>query len=132
MSENAENEVRLSLPATPEFLRLARITGSGLASRLGFSYDEVEDLRLALDELCFALVGTNGRAGRLRLRYTIGETELEVEGELESEEPVSDPSLSDLASQILGALVDEHAIRHRDDGPPCVWLRKVRSESSPR
>src|SRR5205807_7891715 len=36
-----EDEVRLVLPAAPEFLRLARITAAGLASRLGFTLDQV-------------------------------------------------------------------------------------------
>ena len=35
----------------PEFLRLARVTATGLASRLRFTFDEVDDLRLAIDEL---------------------------------------------------------------------------------
>src|SRR2546425_981063 len=47
------DEVRLAVPATPEFVRLARVTAAGLASRLGFTFDDVDDLRLAIDELCF-------------------------------------------------------------------------------
>ncbi|MBA2438406.1 MAG: anti-sigma B factor RsbW, partial [Acidimicrobiia bacterium] len=56
-------QVRLVMPATPELLRVARLTAAGLASRLGFSFDEVEDVKIAVDELCFALVGTKGREG---------------------------------------------------------------------
>ena len=44
----APDEVNLAVPAMPEFLRLVRVTAAGLGSRLGFSYDQVEDLRLAM------------------------------------------------------------------------------------
>jgi len=50
-------DVRLVVPAAPEYLRLVRLTAAGLASRLGFTFDEVEDLRIAVDELCFHLLG---------------------------------------------------------------------------
>src|SRR3954470_14175916 len=66
----SSDEVRLAVPAMPEFLRLARVTASGPASRLGFSFDEVEDLRLAIDELCYALIG-RGRPGMVQLRYVV-------------------------------------------------------------
>ncbi len=39
----SEDEVRLAVPAKPEFLGLARVTAAGLASRLGFTFDQVED-----------------------------------------------------------------------------------------
>lgn len=120
-----QDEVRLSVPATPEYLRLVRITGSGLASRLGFTYDDVEDLRLALDELCFALVGTDGKAGTLELRYLTSGGAIEIEGLLVGAEPGVAPSLSDLGRQILSALVDDHALREDPQGRPYIWLRKA-------
>ena len=102
-------EVHLALPATPEFVRLARVTATGLASRAGFSIDEVEDLRLAIDELCFTLIGPKGREGRLELRYRLDGPALEVEGSLDCDES-SVPHLSDWSDKILDALVDEHQV----------------------
>lgn len=54
--------VRLVVPAAADQLRLARLTASMLASRQGFAYSALDELRLAIDELCFAVVGT-GRIG---------------------------------------------------------------------
>jgi len=82
-------EVLLRLPGEPAFLRVARVTASGLASRMGFSIDEVDDLRLAVDELCRPLVVADqttpaeGRASRaptlvLRLRSTPAALEVEA------------------------------------------------------
>ena len=102
-------EVHLALPATPEFVRLARVTATGLASRAGFSIDEVEDLRLAIDELCFTLIGPKGREGRLELLYRLDGTALEVEGSIGCEDG-NIPHLSDWSYQILDALVDEHEV----------------------
>src|SRR5438105_4409823 len=69
--ETTHPEVRLLVPAMPEFIRLARLAAAALASRKGFTYDEVEDLRIAIDELCFTLVGTAGRDGVLVLQYSM-------------------------------------------------------------
>src|SRR5438874_10779880 len=106
----SSDEVRLAVPAMPEFLRLARVTATGLASRLGFSYDDVEDLRLAIDELCFALIGSRGKEGTVTLRYSMPEGALEIEGTgrfAGAPNGNAAPVLSDLSKQILGALVDE-------------------------
>ncbi|MBW3537581.1 MAG: hypothetical protein KY395_07420 [Actinobacteria bacterium] len=100
-------EVHLGVPATPEFVRLARVTATGLASRAGFSIDEVEDLRLAIDELCFTLIGAKGRPGQLALRYRLDGSALEVVGAVNGTEGVV-PHLSEWSDKILDALVDEH------------------------
>ena len=118
-------EVRLAVPALPEFLRLARLTAAGLASRLGFTYDEVEDLRIAIDELCFSLVGTRGRPGVLALTYTMLPEGLVVEGTGVFEDAADvHPTLSPLSQQILQAVVDEHELAMDRDGPRFRLLKR--------
>lgn len=53
-------EIRLSLPATPAMLRIVRMTTAALAAEHNFGYDEIEDLKLAIDELCHALLVSEG------------------------------------------------------------------------
>jgi hypothetical protein len=113
----AGEEVRLTMPATPELLRVARLTAAGLASRLGFSFDEIEDVKIAVDELCFTLVGNKGRTGTLTVVYRLADDELRIDGEGRfsgnGSEPA--PAPSDLSAQILAAVVDEHSVTRDGD-----------------
>ena len=42
--------VEIRVPAKPQYVGVARLTISGLASRVGFTYDEIEDLKIASSE----------------------------------------------------------------------------------
>ncbi|MCL5104221.1 MAG: ATP-binding protein [Armatimonadetes bacterium] len=44
--------VELKIPCKPEYVGVARLAILGVASRMRFSYDEVEDVRLAVGEAC--------------------------------------------------------------------------------
>lgn len=117
MSNVDGEEVHLTMPATPQLLRVARLTAAGLAGRLGFSVDEIEDVKIAVDELCFALVGSKGRPGSLTLTYRLGDHELEIVGEgtfsPSGSEPA--PAPSELSAQILAAVVDDHELSRNGD-----------------
>jgi serine/threonine-protein kinase RsbW len=110
-------EVRLTMPATPQLLRVARLTAAGLAGRLGFSFDEIEDVKIAVDELCFALVGSKGRQGSLTVTYRLGDHALEIlgEGEFPPDKGEAPPAASELSAQILAAVVDEHELTRDGD-----------------
>ena len=124
------DEVKLTLPSTPEFLRLARVTASGLASRMGFTVDEVEDLRLAIDELTFALTGSPPPVGTVEMRYRLNGASLEVEGVGRFNGGVTLPlTLTDLSERILDALVDEHELR-AEEGVPRFRLVKNRHNTA--
>ena len=107
-------EVRLTLPATPHLLRVARLTAAGLASRLGFNLNEVEDVKIAVDELCHAMVGSQGRDGTLTLVYRLHAGALVIEGISDFPAVPAGPVTTALSAMILAAVVDEHEMSHVD------------------
>jgi serine/threonine-protein kinase RsbW len=121
--------VDLTIPASADLVALARLTASTIAARANFDVEEVEDLRLAVDELCVSLVHDDDD-GSLMLRFVRDGDTVEVSctrlpgprGQLDG---VVGPDADDLSQRILDALVDEHG-QEDDGGRPRVWLRKRR------
>src|SRR5580658_1268982 len=124
--------VELSIPALPELISLPRMTAAAVAAHGGFDVEEVEDIRLAIEELCLATFEGRGR-GRLHLGIRLGADALEVECTFESDghhttpEPRSDLA-SQMTGQLLSALADEYGIDVAT-GRPRAWFRKVRPSS---
>lgn len=48
--------VTVRLPAASAYLSVLRTATAGLAARLDFTLDEIEDLRIAVDEACAMLL----------------------------------------------------------------------------
>jgi serine/threonine-protein kinase RsbW len=48
--------VELTVPAQTSYLGVVRTATAGLAARLSFTLDEIEDLRIAVDEACVMLL----------------------------------------------------------------------------
>jgi hypothetical protein len=120
-------EVRLAVPAQPEYLRMTRILAAGVASRLGFTFDEVDDLRIAIDELCFSLVGPEGREGTITVRYQVLPDGLAVEGEGHFTDGAHhEPLLSPMSMQILGAVTDECHLEPGLEGPTFRLVKRRR------
>jgi serine/threonine-protein kinase RsbW len=44
--------LELTFPALSEWVSVVRLATAGVASRMGFSYDEIEDIKLAIAEAC--------------------------------------------------------------------------------
>jgi serine/threonine-protein kinase RsbW len=122
-------DVRLVVPAAAEYLRLVRLTAAGMASRLGFTFDEVEDLRIAVDELCFHLLGdtddevTLDESRTMDLIYSAEADSITITGRTGLSGAV--PEASELSEQILDALVDEHEVSG-GDGIVTFRLKKAR------
>lgn len=121
--------VELSIPVAADLVVLARYAASTVASRCNFDVEEVEDLRLAVDELCVLMLHDQ-TDGNLEIRFTWDEAEVEVScshvprsGE-RSARP-SSAETNELSERILDALVDDHGY-HPEAGGTAAWLRKRR------
>ena len=56
MADGLRDVVTLRLPADGAYLSVLRTATAGLAARLDFTLDEIEDLRIAVDEACAMLL----------------------------------------------------------------------------
>ena len=52
--------IELIVPALSTYLSVVRTATAGLAARLSFTFDEIEDLRIAVDEACVMLLSLPG------------------------------------------------------------------------
>lgn len=106
--------IRLTVPAVLRFTRLPRVAIAGLATRAGFSFDEVEDLRLAIGEVCQVLLDGADRTGSLTVNYGVTRGRMEVEVISQGPPGRIDGPGELLAEQILAATVDDLAVH--DEG----------------
>ena len=54
------DRVELRVPADAAYLAVLRTATAGLAARLDLTLDEIEDLRIAVDEACALVLGVSG------------------------------------------------------------------------
>jgi serine/threonine-protein kinase RsbW len=108
--------VRISVPAALEYVRIVRLTGSGVASRLGFDVEEIENLRVALDELASMAIEF-AADGELEITFFTTDSELRIVGRA----PIADGAdvgVEALTAQILKAVIDDYELR-ASDGHVC-------------
>ena len=115
--------VEFRIPPDPAYVRIARLTAGDMGGRVGFSLDELDDVRLAVDEMCAFLLDALGSV--LVIRMQVRERTLLVEGWIP--DGVQDAVPSKISRLLLAALVDscEFAVRGES---PCVYMHKAACE----
>jgi serine/threonine-protein kinase RsbW len=117
--------IRLTVPASLEFVRIVRLTASGVASRLGFDVEEIEDLRVAVDELA-SIVIEAAEGGELGVLFAVQDATLRIEGEVTLASGVGEDGLVDeLTAQILAAVVDAWELTTADGTARFMCVRRV-------
>lgn len=111
-----QDAVKLTVPASLEYVRIVRLTGSGVASRLGFDIEEIENFRVALDELASMAIDV-ASGGELEMTFFTTDSELRVEGRAPLADGV-EVAVESLTAQILKAVIDDYELK-ADDGYVC-------------
>src|ERR687888_673211 len=95
------------IPASTPHIRIVRQAASALAALLDFTYDRLQDLHIAIDEVCSRIMATaDPPASRLEIRFRLEEGELHVTARGDSPTRSETPFLTTWSQAILRAVTD--------------------------
>jgi serine/threonine-protein kinase RsbW len=118
--------VELRLTAGSEYLSTVRAVAADLAMQQDMTLDEVDDLRLAVDEACSLLVPLAADNGKLRCRFSLGDEEIRVRCSVASKAGGA-PLTDGFPWQVLVTLTDAaHSDVERDDSGDVTWIELVK------
>jgi serine/threonine-protein kinase RsbW len=118
--------ISISIPASPEYLKVVRLVVSGLASRLKFTIDDIEDLKIAVDEMSAYLTGAQGREGTLDIVFEIHDDRIEISGEGHFTAGTKvRTDLTEMSRMILETVVDT-ATLEQQNGTPTFRMSKTK------
>jgi anti-sigma regulatory factor (Ser/Thr protein kinase) len=117
-----EARITLSFPASPDYLRLARLATADAGSRAGFDVEEIDDLRIAVSELCNLVSRADG-TGDVELTFMLSDSSVQVSGH----GPGSPEGDIELSERIVEAVVDEHELTADGDGGAFALVKRRRA-----
>ena len=124
----ALDQVTIRMPAEGAYLSVLRTATAGLAARLDFTLDEIEDLRIAVDEACGMLLSQAAPGATLACDFTLGEDNMTIAVSVLSQR-AQPPSRDTFAWTVLSALAGTVDAWVGPGSQVTVMLRKSREPS---
>jgi len=102
--------IKMEISANPEYVSIIRLTTSGIANKVGFCLDDIEDLKVAISEACTNAI-KHSLEDRFTIIYTMIEKGLTIEiidnGKGYNTKEVSEPDLDNLKESGMGLFIIE-------------------------
>lgn len=122
-------KIELCVSAERNMLLIIRMTTAGVVSRAGLTLDEMDDVKMAIDEACNMMMLQKPGCSTLKLVYEFNEEQvcvrIEGQGEAENaEESQVDMNMQEVIRCILESMVDEVEVMARADGATKAVLLK--------
>src|ERR1700728_3770823 len=125
----ARDHVTIRMPAEGAYLSVLRTATAGLAARLDFTLDEIEDLRIAVDEACAMLLSQAIPGTNLECGFDLGAEEMTITVSEVAAEPAR-PARDTFAWTVLSALAGSVDSRLGPDDQVAIVMRKRRETLS--
>ena len=122
------DRVRVSMPAEGAYLSVLRTATAGLAARLDFTLDEIEDLRIAVDEACAMLLSQAIPGTSLECDFDLGTDSMTITVLVVAAQPRT-PARDTFAWTVLSALAGDVDAKLEPDDRVAIVLRKHRGAS---
>jgi anti-sigma regulatory factor (Ser/Thr protein kinase) len=126
---NHQERIELVAPLSGDFQAVVRLIIGGIAERVDFAFEEIDDLQLAVERL----LAEAGQVGSVRLSFEVGESSIRTRVG-----PLSESSLADALRngdappgqltlrRILQTVVDSFGVEDLGDGAIVVRLEKLK------
>jgi serine/threonine-protein kinase RsbW len=122
--------VTVSVPARADMVHVLRSVTAGVAARMDLSYDDIDDLRIAVDEACAQLLLVSAPTGQITLRLSPQQEGLDVTATVRGEGVWPPPSVEDtLAWRVLSGLVDVAEFSHQDGAMQVRMFKRLPEEN---
>jgi serine/threonine-protein kinase RsbW len=118
------DEVELRIPAAMSYVSTLRSLTAGLAARCDLTLDQIEDLRIAVDEACALLLPHALDGADITARFRLAPGLFEVTAAVPALD-AAEPDREGFAWTVLAALAEELTVDSKD-GELSISLRKHR------
>ena len=122
------DQVTVRMPADGAYLSVLRTATAGLAARLDFTLDDIEDLRIAVDEACAMLLAQAIPGSSLECSFALGPDNMTISVSVPSLNP-RPPSGDTFAWTVLSALAGNVAAQAGPGDRLTIVMRKSRPNS---
>ena len=124
-----DDVVVLVVPADGSYLAVLRTATAGLAARLQFTLDEIEDLRIAVDEACAILLSVAPAEAEVTSQFDVTDSALSIDVSVPVSGHATLPGGNSFSWQVLTALAGEVSA-YTDNGRAAIRLTKRRNPNA--
>lgn|SRR3712207_5868351 len=129
-----ENSViNIKMSNNPDLVSVIRLTTSGIASKMGFTMEDIEDLKVAISEACTNAI-KHSKQEEFEVKFLVSGSRLDIEVidngigyDISSvaEPDLKNPKTSGLGLFIIKSLMDEVEVRSCSDCGTVVRFSKL-------
>ena len=106
-AEDSALSLELHTTASTVVIATIRTVAADLAARADFDLDSIDDLRMAVDDLCAMLVRIAPKDATLRCRFTARSERIEVAADVDVEDGTEPPPTRSFSWRVLECLADD-------------------------
>lgn len=124
--------IKMEMNANPDYVGIIRLTTSGIANKIGFSVDDIEDLKVAVSEACTNAI-KHSQDNKFSIAFNILENGVNIEikdnGKGYNASSIRTPDLENpkengLGLFIIQALMDDVIVESKDGEGTTIKMTK--------
>lgn len=108
--QNENETIRLEMPMKSEYVSIIRLTTSGICNRMGFDIEAIEDVKVAVSEVCNKLISAgSNQSDRFAIEYILDCTGVQIRfcAEDSALRCIFSKEKDELGYSIISALMDD-------------------------